>query len=89
MEGIDQGGANQMRERGGWEGVGCRSKDREVTVVAWNGEHGRSTTEKKKPMRGRTMKSWRYKLRVKFERLGLADERCRALDKANEAVRRR
>jgi len=33
------------------------------------------------------MKSWRYKLRVKFERLGLVVERCRALDKANEAVR--
>jgi len=64
MDVVDQGGANQRRGSGGCEGVGCRSKDREVTVVAWNGEHGRSTTEKK-PMRGWTMKSWRYKLRVK------------------------
>ena len=47
MEGIDQGSANQKRKRGGREGVGCRGKDRKVTVVAWNREHGRSTTEKK------------------------------------------
>ena len=33
-----------------------------------------------------TMKSWRYKLRVRFERYGSADKCCHAQDKASEVV---